>query len=109
MLQVRTYPKLSRRRDLLPFLYALFGGIAAVATFTLLDDRLTAAGVSFVLLLPFIYSLLKTGRQRDAHVCLECQSPLPPSLQNSMEYGEPILHHCEKCEILWFVGSTSSY
>jgi hypothetical protein len=25
-----------------------------------------------------------------------------------MESGEPILHHCKKCEILWFAGSTSS-
>jgi hypothetical protein len=109
MLRVRTLPGRSLRLNFLTFLYALFGGIAAFAASVFLENPGAAAGVSFLLFLPFIYLLCKGGKQkREARVCLECQNPLPSPLQNSMASGEPILHHCKKCEILWFAGSTSS-
>lgn len=109
MLRVRTLPRRSPLLDFSTFVYALVGGIASVVTFLLLENRVAADGVSFLLLLPFIYLLWKAGKQkREARACLECQSPLTPPLQNSMEDGEPILNHCKKCEILWFAGSTSS-
>jgi hypothetical protein len=109
MLQVRTLPRRSLSLDFSVFLYALGGGIASVVAFVLLEDRAVAAGVSFLLLLPFIYLLWKAGKhKREARICPACQSPLPAPLQNSIEDGEPILHHCTKCEILWFAGSTSS-
>ena len=94
--------------DFSAFAYAIVGGIVSLVAFIFLA-KLAAAGVSFLLLLPFIYLLWKAGTQkREARVCLECEGPLPPPLPNSTEDGEPILHHCQKCEILWFAGSTSS-
>ncbi len=107
-MRVRTLPRPSPLLDFSAFLYALGGGIASVVAFMFLE-KLAATVVSFLLLLPFMYLLWKAGKQkREARACLECQSPLPPPLQSSMEDGEPILHHCKKCEILWFAGSTSS-
>ena len=109
MLRVRTLPRRSPLLDFSVFLLALAGGVASVVAFVLVDDRGAASGISLLCLLPSLYMLWKAGRQRrEAHRCPECQGELPSALENSTEDGEPILHHCKKCEILWFAGSTSS-
>ena len=109
MLRVRTLPRHGSVLDVPAFLCALAGGIGSVAAFVLIDDRLVAVGVASVALLPFCVLLLRAGpRERDTKVCPECRGPLPPPLENSPEEGEPILHHCRPCGILWFAGSTSS-
>jgi len=109
MLCVRTLPRHGSPLGVPAFLCALVGGAVSVAAFVLIDARLVAVGVASLALLPFCIVLWRAGqRERDARVCPECRGPLPPPLENSAEDGEPILHHCKPCGILWFAGSTSS-
>ena len=109
MLRVRTLPRHRSMLDVPAFVCALAGGIVSVAAFALLGDRLVAVGVSSLALLPFGIVLWRAGpRERDAKACPECGCPLPPPLENGIHDGEPILHHCRPCGILWFAGSTSS-
>lgn len=110
MLKVEPLPRPNPPLNFPVFLLAVAGGFGAFMALMLLEDRGIAAGVAFASLLPFFYAAWKADRKkREARVCPQCQAPLPPPLETSAhDDGQPILHHCEKCEILWFAGSTRS-
>lgn len=46
-------------------------------------------------------------RQKD-FICPECKTPIPETVENSGKDGEPILHHCKKCDVLWHTGNIPS-
>ena len=43
-------------------------------------------------------------RQKD-FICPQCKTTIPDTVENSGEDGEPILHYCKNCDVLWHTGN----
>jgi len=43
-------------------------------------------------------------QRKKGFVCPDCKTPIPDTLENSGEDGEPIMHYCKKCDVLWHTG-----
>ena len=52
-----------------------------------------------------IYWLVQ--RKKD-FVCPDCGTPVPETVKNSGTDGEPIMHYCKKCDVLWHMGNIPS-
>lgn len=62
--------------------------------------------ITFIILVAvlFWYSL----KRKKGFICPECKAAIPESVKNSGEAGEPIMHYCKKCDILWHTSNIPS-
>jgi hypothetical protein len=66
-------------------------------------------GVALALVLALVLYLMRNSSKfRWKHfACPDCKLVIESPLENSSESGEPILYHCQNCQVLWFAGHTA--
>jgi len=118
MLEVRTAKKPEIPTELSVFLFSLIWIIFS-AILLIVFERLLIIAAFQLFAIPLWFFLVK--RQANINllrnieeakynvslgglVCQNCFRPITSPVKTQNINGEPVLYHCESCEILWFTG-----
>ena len=118
MLEVRTANKPEWPMELSVFLFSLLWVIFSVVILVVFETLLVVAalqllGITLGVLLVKRQAKINLIRKSEENkyygslgglVCQNCSSHINSPIKTQNINGEPILYHCESCEILWFTG-----
>jgi hypothetical protein len=118
VLEVRTANKPQWPMELSVFLFSLLWVILSVVILVIFENLLIVAtlqliGIPLWFLLVKRQTNINTIRKAEekkfygslgGFVCQNCCAKINSPLKTQNINGEPILYHCESCEILWFTG-----
>lgn len=91
-------------------------GSFSIALFTLSENVLLNAGICFVLLLFFMFLMSRDGKRHEKRIrthvsflendfkCKDCKRIIEEPVEFKRVDGQPVLYHCDSCNILWFKG-----
>lgn len=106
-------------KGMLVFVFTVIWGAVSVAAFMLLANvwhalLVALVGLGFWMLLlrrqGWVEKLLRAQHSRYVQAqtgfcCQVCQREIAEPVKHRAKHGEPILYHCETCNILWFTGT----
>lgn len=118
-MEVKTANKPAWPKDLTVFLFALSWGIVSVVLFVALENKLVSAcivamGIPLFIMLINKQANIRRAKQKAENnfsqsmfsfCCQDCSEHIASPIKTQNLDGEPILYHCQKCDILWFTGS----
>jgi hypothetical protein len=97
-----------QRKPMLMFF--LFGGIwlAFVAFMIVVLDSISVQQIliSLSFLAIIIIMFHWAGKHHKEFRCPDCGGEVSEAMETSSQGGVPILRKCERCDVLWHVGST---
>ncbi len=98
-------------------IFAIIFGFFAVFLFATNKSILINVAICLAGLIVFIYLNVRDERNEskkdeayewsscDALECLECKKTINEPVKHIKKQGQPVIFHCEGCEILWYTGS----
>lgn len=118
-LEARTADAPPLTKGMLVFVFAVMWGAVSAVAFMLLANVWHALFIALVGLGFWMLLLRRQGRverllreQHSRHVqaqkgfcCQVCQQQIEMPIKHQAKHGEPILYHCQACNILWFTGT----
>lgn len=96
-------------------------GITTVSLLVVLEQPLVGVACGVIGVLALIFSICKdhkrqrvklsdyTNRLKVNFSCPSCNRDLPNQVQHDDIDGLPILHFCESCDVLWYIGRHVRY
>jgi len=90
------------------FILLLWAVISVVIINTIDNQQYMKISLLLVFLVMVFLLAWHLFKSKKAFVCPDCKSPIPETVKTSGKPGEPIMHYCKKCDVLWHTGNIPS-